>query len=121
MSSTIFVPDTGWRLMRVSAVAATLGSSQPRFRTDRDAGSVLRAKRPIRWPADQQAAAAQASAQTGYSPSAPPAAAAAPQPVAGRRVAGAARGAAAGKVISTHHQDVETDAAMEGGAKLGDR
>lgn len=67
--------------------------------------------------ADQQQCAQQATTQTGYNPSTPPATAG--KPVAGQRVAGAARGAAAGKVISNTTKQTETDSAMEAGAKVG--
>src|SRR5262249_37400765 len=68
--------------------------------------------------ADQQACISQASAQTGYNPSAPPTNQAA-QAHAGQRVAGAVRGAAAGKAVSNVTKGSETTGAKEAGAKLG--
>jgi hypothetical protein len=68
---------------------------------------------------DQQECAAQASGQTGYNPAAPPPATSAAQPQRGQRLAGAARGAAAGKVVSNVTKETETSEAKEAGAKLG--
>jgi hypothetical protein len=66
--------------------------------------------------ADQQECASQATAQTGYNPSAPPTTTAAES---GGRVAGAAKGAAVGKVTSNVTENTETDEAKEAGAKAG--
>jgi hypothetical protein len=69
--------------------------------------------------ADQQECASQATAQTGYNPSAPPPTTSAAAPERGQRIAGAARGAAAGKVVSNVTKESETSEAKEAGAKLG--
>jgi hypothetical protein len=79
----------------------------------------LKGQTPDQMAADQQQCASQATAQTGYNPSAPPPTTTAAQPQRGQRVAGAARGAAAGKVVSNVTKDSETDDAMGAGAKLG--
>jgi hypothetical protein len=73
----------------------------------------LKGQTPEQMAADQQQCASQATAQTGYNPSAPPPTTTAAQPQRGQRVAGAARGAAAGKVVSNVTKDSETDDAME--------
>jgi hypothetical protein len=73
----------------------------------------LKGQTPDQMAADQQQCASQATAQTGYNPSAPPPTTTAAQPQRGQRVAGAARGAAAGKVVSNVTKDSETDDAME--------
>jgi hypothetical protein len=77
----------------------------------------LNGQPPDQMAADQQECASQATAQTGYNPSAPPPTSA--QPERGQRLAGAARGATAGKVISNITDESETSEAMEAGAKLG--
>lgn len=78
----------------------------------------LKGQTPEQMAADQQECASQATAQTGYNPSAPPPTSAA-APERGQRIAGAARGAAAGKVISNVTKESETSEAKEAGAKLG--
>jgi hypothetical protein len=79
----------------------------------------LKGQTPEQMTADQQQCASQATAQTGYNPSAPPPTTSAAQPQRGQRVAGAARGAAAGKVVSNVTKESETSDAKEAGAKLG--
>jgi hypothetical protein len=76
----------------------------------------LNGQTPEQMTADQQECASQATAQTGYNPSAPPTTTAAES--AGR-VAGAAKGAAVGKVTSNVTENTETDEAKEAGAKAG--
>jgi hypothetical protein len=68
--------------------------------------------------ADQQQCAQQATTQTGYNPATPPATLAS-KPVAGQRLAGAARGAVTGRVISNTTKETETATAQESGAKIG--
>ena len=79
----------------------------------------LKGQTPEQMAADQQECAAQAIAQTGYNPSAPPPTTSAAEPQRGQRAAGAVRGAAAGKVLSNVTEDMETSEAKEAGAKLG--
>jgi hypothetical protein len=76
----------------------------------------LEGQTPEQMTADQQECASQATAQTGYNPSAPPTTTAAES---GGRVAGAAKGAAVGKVTSNVTENTETDEAKEAGAKAG--
>ena len=79
----------------------------------------LKGQTPEQMATDQQECASQATAQTGYNPSAPPTTTSAAAPERGQRVAGAARGAAAGKVASNVTKESETSEAKEAGAKLG--
>jgi hypothetical protein len=79
----------------------------------------LKGQSPEQMAVDQQECASQATAQTGYNPSAPPPTTSAAQPERGQRLAGAARGAAAGKVVSNITKESETSEATEAGAKLG--
>jgi hypothetical protein len=79
----------------------------------------LKGQTPEQMAADQQQCASEATAQTGYNPSAPPPTTSAAAPQRGQRVAGAARGAAAGKVVSNVTKESETSEAKEAGAKLG--
>jgi hypothetical protein len=71
--------------------------------------------------ADQATCANQAVAQSGYNPSAPPPTAQATRPVAGERVRGAARGAAAGAIReeNTDAADREVKDLTESAARLG--
>jgi hypothetical protein len=92
-------------LLGVSAWAATLVP--------------LNGQTPEQMAADQQQCASQATAQSGYDPSAPPPTTSVPPRQAGQRLAGAARGAAAGKVVGHNAEDVKTSEAKETGAKLG--
>jgi hypothetical protein len=78
----------------------------------------LKGQTPEQMTADQQECASQATAQTGYNPSAPPTTTAA-EPQHGQRVAGAVKGAAVGKVTSNVTENTETDEAKEAGAKAG--
>jgi hypothetical protein len=79
----------------------------------------LKGQSPEQMAVDQQECASQATAQTGYNPSAPPPTTSAAQPERGQRLAGAARGAAAGKVVSNITKESEPSEATEAGAKLG--
>jgi hypothetical protein len=78
----------------------------------------LEGQTPEQMTADQQECASQATAQTGYNPSAPPTTTAA-EPQHGQRVAGAVKGAAVGKVTSNVTENTETSEAKEAGAKVG--
>ena len=71
--------------------------------------------------ADQAACSNEAMAQSGYNLSTPPPSAPAIQPVAGERLHGAARGAAAGAVRERHTDaaDREVEDLTEGAARLG--
>jgi hypothetical protein len=79
----------------------------------------LKGQSPEQMAVDQQECASQATARTGYNPSAPPPTTSAAQPERGQRLAGAARGAAAGKVVSNITKESATSEATEAGAKLG--
>lgn len=76
---------------------------------------------PEQMAADRTACESQASSQSGYYPSQPAPSAAPSQPVAGQRLAGAARGAAAGAVREerTDKEDREYEDAVGAGAKAG--
>ena len=76
---------------------------------------------PEQQSADQAACSNEAMAQSGYNPSAPSPSAQPTQPVAGERLRGAARGAAAGAVRESHTDaaDREVEDLTEGAARLG--
>src|SRR4051794_5517572 len=112
----IDVQGHGWaRTLLVSAALVLAGSNSSMAQTK--SLVPLQGQTAEQVSADQQQCAQQAASPTGYNPTAAPAPPS--KPVAGQRVAGAARGAAAGKVISNTTKETETDSAKEGGAKLG--
>jgi hypothetical protein len=76
---------------------------------------------PAQLDQDRAACENQAAAQSGYHPSQPAATPAPAKPVAGQRVAGAARGAAAGAVVKgvTDESDREIEDPTKTGARAG--
>jgi hypothetical protein len=76
---------------------------------------------PAQLDQDWAACETQASAQSGYHPSQPAATPAPTKPVAGQRVAGAARGAAAGAVVKgvTDERDREIEDPTKAGVRAG--
>ena len=76
---------------------------------------------PAQLDQDRATCESQAAAQSGYHPGQPAAAPASNRPVAGQRVAGAARGAAAGAVVKgvTDQEDREIEDPTKSGARAG--
>jgi hypothetical protein len=76
---------------------------------------------PAQLDQDRAACEAQAAAQSGYHPSQPTAAPAPTRPMAGQRLAGAARGAAAGAVVKgvTDEDDREIEDPTKAGTRAG--
>ena len=103
-------------VMALAAAALTPGAVHAQMTITPAAG-----QSPEQMAADQSACATQAAAQTGYHPSQPGATTQSTERQGGQRLAGAARGAAAGAIREqrTDAEEREFEDATEAGARAG--
>src|SRR5690349_3464876 len=100
----------GWARRAALGAAALAVVAGTKLAPAQSAPVALRGQTPEQMAIDQRQCASQATAQTGFNPATPPATPAT-KPVGGQHVAGAMRGGATGKIVSTTTKGVETDKA----------